>query len=421
MLEIMSKIGFGGKVEEKRNFPGSISLSYGHLPGMTFTETPEKALSVSAFYAACKIKADTLASTPVHVFRKDKNGIRYMAPDHDQQVRLSRNSSKYVKAWNFWRQVSLNIDFWGNAFAIIIRNKYGRPTEYILRKTINPFVLDGGLYYYDYEADAIYPAMDVLHFYDLGVNEFVGLSKIKLHKVTLGKTTAAQEYVNNVYTAGLFLGGVIEYPADIPPLSAEVRADISRTFQQSYGGLANAGKVVAIDQGGKFKSFDNTMPLSDFEYILSEQLSIEDIARITGVPPAKIFHYAKMNYNSIEHMDIDFAGTAMIPLFTQIEAELNFKIFRESEESNHFVKFNENAVLRADLQSQKEWFDSMFNIGVYSINEIRALKDMAPVDGGDIRFVEANNMLPLHLMEDYTKSKIDGNIKQMRGPIQGEE
>ena len=47
-------------------------------------------------------------------------------------------------------------------------------------------------------------------------------------------------------------------------------------------------------------------------------------------------------------------------------------------------------MLRTDVSAQIENYNKMFNIGVYSINEIRAMEDLEPVEGGDTHYVPVN-------------------------------
>ena len=43
-----------------------------------------------------------------------------------------------------------------------------------------------------------------------------------------------------------------------------------------------------------------------------------------------------------------------------------------------------------DAAARKEFYTGLWNLGALSTNEIRGLEDMAPVEGGDVRYRPLN-------------------------------
>ena len=70
----------------------------------------------------------------------------------------------------------------------------------------------------------------------------------------------------------------------------------------------------------------------------------------------------------------------------KIEMEFEIKLF--GREDNMDVKFDVAELLRTDKKSQAEYFTKMFNLGVFSPNDIRKELDMEEIDGGDIHVAE---------------------------------
>ena len=71
-----------------------------------------------------------------------------------------------------------------------------------------------------------------------------------------------------------------------------------------------------------------------------------------------------------------------------IEMELETKLF--PGQSEYDIKFDVAELLRTDKKSQAESFTKLFNLGVYSPNDIRRELDLTPVDGGDIHVAQVN-------------------------------
>jgi hypothetical protein len=59
-------------------------------------------------------------------------------------------------------------------------------------------------------------------------------------------------------------------------------------------------------------------------------------------------------------------------------------------------------LLRGDIKTQGEYYDKLIAKGVLSINEVRSLENMNPVEGGDARLVQVNQ-IPLEHMDEYGK------------------
>lgn len=251
-----------------------------------------------------------------------------------------------------------------------------------------------------------YESGDIIHLADLGNDELRGKSRISQHKATFGKAKASAKMANELYSSGMFMGGTIEYPENVK-LTTDKISQLTDYLQENYGGADRAGSVLPLDQGGKYNQFTNIMSLADAEYIMGEHLSIEDICRIFGVPPFKVFHFNKMTYDNMEAMKVDFVESCIMPIVTQFEQEVNYKLFTEREiRKGYQVKHNIKSLLRADVKAQAEYYKAMFSIGKYTINELRSMDDMPSVEGGDSVFVQVNNYMPLGMVEDYSKALI---------------
>ncbi len=55
-----------------------------------------------------------------------------------------------------------------------------------------------------------------------------------------------------------------------------------------------------------------------------------------------------------------------------------------------FAEFDVRGALRADAAGRSAFYTSMAQLGVFSVNEIRGLENLNPVEGGDIRVVPLN-------------------------------
>jgi hypothetical protein len=59
-------------------------------------------------------------------------------------------------------------------------------------------------------------------------------------------------------------------------------------------------------------------------------------------------------------------------------------------DDEYFAEFDTRGFLRADATTRSAYYNTLWNLGVASVNEIRSWENMNPVDGGDTRFVQLN-------------------------------
>jgi hypothetical protein len=57
---------------------------------------------------------------------------------------------------------------------------------------------------------------------------------------------------------------------------------------------------------------------------------------------------------------------------------------------NVYAKYALAGLLRGDTKARAEFYTKMWNLGVFSTNDIRRFEEMAPVEGGDVRYRPLN-------------------------------
>lgn len=400
---------------QQRNFGGGYggTIQTNLLSDITNVHKETELMSVAVAHRCMSVVADTVASLAGSVYKSKTE-----QPNHNFNKLWWRSPNNLYNSFVLKRQLLLNYQNLGNGFAVIMRDTKGRTVSIEIRRALQVIIHENEKYYYDVQNDVVYEDQDVIHLVNIGTNPYLGLSKLQQHAMLFGKSKASLEYVNKVYTNNMFLGGVIQYPENVK-LQPETIGNISEQAKIKYGGLDKAGGLFVLDQGGILKQFENTMPLSDAEYVMSERLTNEDICRIYGVPPFMAFEYNKMSGESMEAAKITFVESTVLPIVTQLEQELTNKVFRY--EPNTLVKHNIKSLLRADIKSQADYWSKMTSIGKYTINELREMDDQPPVEGGDESLIQANNYFPLSQLAKLAEAMIAEKMAQKDKTLAEEE
>src|SRR5690606_30970563 len=90
--------------------------------------------------------------------------------------------------------------------------------------------------------------------------------------------------------------------------------------------------------------------------------------------------------NNIEAQNIEYVTDCLMRWAVRLEQEINAKLLR----GNYYNKINFSSLLRGDLKTRQEYYKTMMDRAVFSINDVLALEGRNPVEGGNLRLVQTN-------------------------------
>lgn len=107
-------------------------------------------------------------------------------------------------------------------------------------------------------------------------------------------------------------------------------------------------------------------------------------------------------FSNIEHQAIEFVQFSLMPWIKCIEMEFDRKLFMESEKNRFGVKLNVDGLLRGDIVTRSQLYQSAINSGWMTRDEARAMENMNPLgDGyGNIPLVPVNLTTMTKLQSD---------------------
>ncbi len=356
--------------------PGSVGMRVG----------PENAMQSLAVYACVRILADAVATLPVDVYRKPSEGVRTLVPAQPKVVvrpwpRLT------LSQWLWCVMQSLAIR--GNAFLHIQGyDAIGYPASLFPLHPdsvsavpdengdwTNPQYTVGGLKV---------PTESIVHLRRFPIaGQVMGLSPIEQAAQGVGLSIAAERYGARYFRDAANPSSVLETEQD---LSDEAVRRTQKQWISSHGG----SRRPAVLTGG-FKWRPISITPEESQFLATRQFQRGEIAMMFGVPPHMIGDTTKSTTwgSGIESMGIGFVVFTLRPWLKCLEDAWTDLIPR-----GQYAQFNIDGLLRGDRKSRWESYQMGRNIGVYSVNEIRAMEDLPPVEDGDGR-IQAVNYAPL--------------------------
>jgi len=360
----------------------------------------KSAMQIATVYACVRLLAESVAQLPLHLYRYTDNGTgKEMAAEHPLYPILHRQPNPEMTSFTWRETMMVHLLLYGNAYNQIIRDgKNGVVSVYpLLPENVEVDRDEHGEIYYIYHAytdeapgeknkDIIFRRDEVLHVPGLGFNGLVGFSPIAMMKNSLGTTLAVEKYGSAFFKNGAQPSGVLEHPGVL-----KNPEKIRQNWSAVYGGANNAHKVCVLEEGMSYKPI--SLPPEDSQFLSTRQFGVEEICRIFRVPPHMVQDLQRATFNNIEHMSIEFVMHTLMPWLIRIEQAIIKDMLMDEEKDEFFPKFNVDGLMRGDYKSRMEGYAVAITNGIMSVNDVRKLENLDPLDdseGGNLHLINGS-------------------------------
>lgn len=359
------------------------------------------ALSCGAVYAAVTLLARTVAMLPLKLFRRLSDGGHRPATELPLYRVVADEPNPEMTAYTFRETLQGHLGTWGNAYARIVTDKSGNVVELwpLEPNRMKKKRLNGRIWFYytpQSGSDQVYPEYEILHIPGFGFNGLIGYSPISLARESIGLSLATEQFGADFFGNGANFGNFVKHPG---VLSAKAKANIKQSIEEAQ--LDKSHGIHILEEGIDWVK--NNFSPDDSQFIQTRKMNVSDIARWYHVPPHKIGDLEKATFSNIEHQSIDFVVSTMMPWFVLWEQWLKKQLLSESDKKKYDFKFVVTALLRGDAATRASYYNTRFQIGSLSPNDIRELEEQNPVKGGDKYFVPLNMVT----LENAGKEKVE--------------
>jgi len=346
----------------------------------------DNALTFSAVYAAVRIISETIASIPLNVYVYDGE-TRVIAREHPIQKLLAHTPNTVSSSFTFRESMAANLVLHGNAYAKIEFNAAGRP---ISLTPLNPMLVEvkivDGEKVYVFNEKKTYLDYEVVHVVGLSFNGLTGKSPLTVAREAVAIGLAAQEYGARFYSNGANTGGIITAPGR---LSIDAINRLKQSWNRANGGLSNSHGTAILEEGMKYEKIGLDPEAAQF--LQSRKFQVNEIARIFRIPPSYLADLENSSTRAnVEQQAIQFVRDCVTPYVRRFEVEFNRKLFRE-DEPNYYAYFTMEGLMRGDLQGRYQAYATARQWGWLSVNDIRDLENLNPVEGGNV-YLQPLNM-----------------------------
>ena len=230
----------------------------------------------------------------------------------------------------------------------------------------------------------------MLHIRGFGGSPMGGMSTLHFGRQTMGLALATDRAAASTFRNGMRPFGVLKFKEW---LTAEQRALAETRLTEKYLGAANAGKPMVLEGGQEWQSL--TINPEDAQMLESRRFSVEEVCRFFGVPPHMVGHTEKSTSwgTGIEQQTLAFQKFTLRRRLKRIEQAVSKQLLTPVERARGLsVEFNLEGLLRGDSAGRAAFYTAMTNMGAMTINEVRALENLPPVEGGDVPRMQMQNV-----------------------------
>lgn len=354
----------------------------------------DAAMKISAVWRCVNLISGKVATLPLDLKRRTGNK-REDADDHNLWNVLRRKPNNWQTSAEFRRMLQASVLLRGNGYAYIVRSA-GRIISLIPLNADNVEVKQQRDLSLTYNVTlpsgqrTTLAQKDMLHLRGLTLDGITGLPVITYARESMNLAMSTESHANGLFANGTMAGGVLTHPGKLEEGGQEALRDSLEYYRK---GGSREGRDLILEEDMKYERLGMTS--NDAQFIQTRVQSLAEIGMYFGVP----LHLIGLNDKAsswgtgIEQMGIGFVTYTLQDWLTMWEQAIGRDLIDEKE-VNLYARFNISGLLQGDSKTRFEAYTKGRQWGWLSANDIRALEDMNPIDGGD-EYMQPLNMAPL--------------------------
>lgn len=335
--------------------------------------TQERALTLGSVFSAVRLLADDISTLPIKAYRRVGDERKPMSNLPQLFAQLEDDGT--LTDWLHECVTSLALR--GNAYGLVTsRDGMEFPTSIMW---LNPG---------EVEADDRVPTRPVWYWQGRRINtedllhipwlkiagRAKGLSPIEAYASMVETGLHAQAYANGWFAAGGVPPGTFKNSQkSVSPTEADAIKDRLVLAIKSR-------KPIVYGSDWDYNAI--TIPPEQAQFVQTLRLNATQIAAIYGIPPEEIGGEAggSLTYNTVEQNTIRLSTRTLRPWLVKLERKF-FSIMP----ARQYVKFNADALVRADLKTRYETYKIAAEVGsltgepLLTGKEMRALEERQPL------------------------------------------
>ena len=354
----------------------------------------ERSLQISTVFACVRLICSVTACMPLDVFETTGDDRKKVGLENPLARLLRYSPNSFMTAFDFRVSMTMQLCYYGNAYALIERNSVGDVISLIPLLSANMDVrLEGRKVIYRYRRDSEYADFkqsEIFHLKGFGFNGLVGLSPIAFAAKSAGVAVAMEDQQRDFYANGAKSPQLL-MTGEGKVLNKEQRAQVEENFKEISGGPVK--KRLWILEGGFTTQAIGVSP-QDAETMAARKFQVSELARFFGVPPHLVGDVEKSTSwgSGIEQQNLGFLQYSLDPYLEIWEGCILRWLVKPSDLGRIHAEHNRDGLLSGDSTARANYMKSQVDAGLLTVNEGRRVNNRPPVPGGDVATRQSQNV-----------------------------
>lgn len=341
--------------------------------------TPESLMRCSAYFAANRVIAETIASLPLHLYRRldDHNSER--AKDHPLYPVLSRRPNSWQTRYEWVEQGLFELGRHGNWYSRIVRGQSGFVEQL--------WPLDAGGMKVEQEDDktlvylhrdpstgrqAVYRADQIMHVRWCSFDGITGALPTDVARETVALYRHLEQYAATFYKNNAQPGVILHTDQALP---REIREQLRDQWESAHRGPAKAGRTAILSNGLKAETLAATNQESQLAELWMQ--SIIAICRVWRMPPHMLQELGRATWGNLSSEMISFTQHTVGPWLKRIEGAIERDILGDQEDL--YAEFLVEGLLRGDTMTRYQAYEIAIRNRWMLPEEVRMKENLGPM------------------------------------------
>lgn len=374
--------------QERRAIQATAWGSWGDDAAVSWAGAPvtnQTALQLLTVYGCNRFISDGIATLPVDTFRDEKQPDGKTKTTEVPKARWLEEPAPGVDPIGWHTQNLTSLLMAGNTYLHLDYTDAGLTSLLPLDPGKVTVVRPRGRKLF-HVANETFDSTQILHIPGVMFpGSDVGMSPVEAARQTIGAGLAVTEFAARFFGQGAVMSGVIEDPGPLDPQKAK---ETARIWGRLHGGKQKAHLPGVLQGGASWKPTGVTNEQAQF--LQTRGFTSAEIASFLFlIDPSEFALFmgqgGSITYANLEQRNARKVQVTFLPWIVRLE-----KAFSSLLPRPRYVKFNVDALLRADTDTRYKAHAVGIQNKFMTPNEARALENLPPLPGGDAVVVDSS-------------------------------
>lgn len=243
-------------------------------------------------------------------------------------------------------------------------------------------------------------------------NGFKGINPLNVLKNTIDYDREIKEFSINQMKTSLKANAVVKIDTTLDEESLEEYDAMMEQMQENG--------IIYLDDGKDIKEL-SAKTYIDPNIFDIEKITVERVERVFNIIGKLTKGSSSNKTTTSDTEDLLYLKDSILPVIRQYEQEFSKKLLTTKEKMQGYeIKLNMQGYARATMEKRGNFYQIMLRSSAMTVNEVRRLEDLPPVEGGDKRYM-SRDLCPVELYDEFIKNSITKTSTNLKSPEGGEK